>query len=402
MSEIRVDNITDEAGTGSPNFANGVQTSNINGGQVGGRRNRVHNGDMRISQRGTSFTIGNDQDKFTLDRMELKTNDLDSSYTAIVEQSDDAPEGFINSLKYTVDSAVTPDTTTGSNNFIVLVSGLERNDVYDLIFDQSSVISFWVKSSVAGDFSFVFQAIETDSGLSDSRLSYVSTYTVNNANTWEYKVIPIPKNEDGFDWDFTRSNNIEGARFSWNLAVADPDRANKNLGWLDPNNETRNVITATGVYTDFIDTVGATFQITGVQYEAGDTATQFEHRSFGEELSLCQRYYCKSYNYSVDPGTSTFDGTVTGRNYDGSGRTSNPCIHNFPTSMRVDPSTTVYSAQGTQGEVSQGSSGIDTSTNQVGVASLRFSQNSIRGINTSSSIDGTRFFQFHFEADADF
>jgi hypothetical protein len=99
-----------------------------------------------------------------------------------------------------------------------------------------------------------------------------------------------------------------------------------------------NYISATGA-TSVVGTSGATFYITGVQLEAGTVATPFEHRSYGQELALCQRYYYKTYNQAVVPGSASTAATYRTRSYSGSYASA---VVQFPVLMRTAPTCTVY------------------------------------------------------------
>ena len=142
--------------------------------------------------------------------------------------------------------------------------------------------------------------------------------------------------------------------------------------------------------------------ITGVQVEAGDTATSFEHRSFGDELARCQRYYCKSYNYDVAPGTDTMVGSKWGRNYSADGRSANTCQVTFPVTMRITPNVTFRGIHsGTAGRWTSGAANPNASDTDIVVNSLYdLCQNGWTSMATAD-ISSTQFFGGHFEADAE-
>ena len=103
----------------------------------------------------------------------------------------------------------------------------------------------------------------------------------------------------------------------------------------------------------FINTIiDETYRVTGCQLELGKVATPFEHRSYGEELALCQRYFCSSFptgtapahglniNYQGVAGWTTFSSTTA----------RSPFIY-YPVTMRATPSLTLYScANDTSGQ----------------------------------------------------
>jgi hypothetical protein len=244
---------------------------------ISGRRNLLQNGAMTISQRGTTFTSPN-SGTYTLDRWKYERG---GGAACTIEQSSDAPNGFGKSIKVTV---TTPEGTIGAGDFSQLLYQIEGQDIAPLSYGTADakpmVFSFWAKSSVTGSFPF---SLQNNNG---SRVFPV-TYTINNANTWEYKTISIA-GDTGGTW--VTSGNTLGLRFTF-LWVSGSNYTTgvDGGGWT----ATSGYLGLTSTYTAPIDSTNATLQITGVQLEVGKVATPFEHRSFGEELALCQRYYQK-------------------------------------------------------------------------------------------------------------
>jgi hypothetical protein len=244
---------------------------------IGGRRNMLINGDMKVWQRGESITnIYSTQ--YTADRWRIGEG---SQTVFSAEKTTDAPTGFGQSYKLTV---TTPDTVADASNYAEFVYSIEGQDCQALGHGtagaRDAILSFWVKSSVAGNYATYYYKDDTGRGM-------YSNYTVNNANTWEYKTIVIPADASGA----INNDNGNGLRLYWTLMTG----SNYNTGtaprgvwgtYSSPN------IGAGGeAGTELCATSGATWQITGVQLELGSVATPFEHRSYGEELALCQRYY---------------------------------------------------------------------------------------------------------------
>ena len=230
-------------------------------------RNKVINGAMTIDQRNAGAAVTVDgASGYSLDRY-FSAEIGDGAFT--VQQVSDAPSGFSKSLKVTVTTA-----QTGTLNAVTL-QAIEGFNIADLGWGTASAspvtLSFWVKSSVTGTLGGALQ----NSPITES---YPFTYTVSAADTWEYKTVNIAgpttgtwasNNSTGITLRFTHGTSTTGTAGAW--ATAD----------------TRGPTGATYIIT----TSGATWQITGVQLEAGDTATPFEHRSYGQELALCQRYF---------------------------------------------------------------------------------------------------------------
>ena len=269
MSTLRVDNLTTLSGNGIA-----ADIASVSGAQLS-NRNKVHNGDMRISQRyGTNaHTPSNSSRNYVIDRWAYWSNQASK---ASVQQVTDAPAGFYNSAKCTSLSAHTAD----SGHWFGYLTTIEAQDIYDLAQGTANAknitLSFYVKSSITGTWA---AAIRTKPG-SPSR-SYPFNYTINSANTWERKIITIPGSTDG-TW---LTGNNEGMTIWFDLGTGSGFHAAANQ-WFSGN--------ATGPSASpFIAVNGATWLVTGVQLESGDLATSFEHRGIADEIMHCKRYYQK-------------------------------------------------------------------------------------------------------------
>ena len=288
-----------------------ITASSLNGGQFGGRRNIIINGAMQISQRigttATALTGGN----YGLDRWGMYSDG--NSYTT--QQVVDAPDGFYNSMKLTVTGTTTPNYSF----FGQRIEGLNVNHIgLGTANCQSFTLSFYVKSSVTGVYS-----ISMTNGVGD--LGYPVQYTINSANTWERKSMTIAPITSG-TW-VTDSTN--GLYLRVNMGSPSSRTATAN-GWRSGNFDGADG--STGGVT-WATTSGATWYITGVQLEVGSVATLFEHRSFGEELALCQRYYHEQGNYPESPN-SGYEGFCVTAAYNAGG--ARGVIH-LPTKMRTTP-----------------------------------------------------------------
>jgi hypothetical protein len=240
-------------------------------------RNKIINGAMTIDQRnaGAAVTV-NGATLYTLDRWR-PTDVTSGAFT--VQQSTVAPAGFRNSALITVTSAAGSYASTDQADFIQRIEGYNIADLaYGTASAASVSLSFWVRSSVTGDFGGTLQN-------SAEAYSYPFLFTISAANTWEQKTITVPPATAG-TW-LTDSGIGLIVRFA--LAHGS-SRLGPAGAWAAADYRG-----ATG-QTNLLSTSGATFYITGVQLEAGDTATPFEHRSYGQELALCQRYYWNSPN----------------------------------------------------------------------------------------------------------
>ena len=275
MSTLKTTNLQN-ASAASPAFvlaSDGSATANlssVNGGPIAGSRNRIINGDMRIDQRAAVVTTN---DSYTVDRWQLGFATSGAVQSA---QSGDAPTGFGNSLLFDVTTA---DTSIAAGEYGVLTQYIEGLNTADLAWGTASAqtitLSFWVKSTTTGTYCVSFR----NSG--NSR-SYVATYSVASANTWEYKTITVSGDTSG-TWLGT---NGVGISIAFCFAVGSTFQTTAG-SWQAGN------FLGTSAQTNLLASAANEIRITGVQLEPGSTATPFERRSYGQELALCQRYYQK-------------------------------------------------------------------------------------------------------------
>jgi len=269
MSTIQANAILDASG-GNTTTINGVtpNTYSVRG------RNIIINGAMQVAQRGTSANI-TAAGYHTIDRWQTVANSA-MSYDVTMSQDSDAPADFQYSLKVLTNTAQTP---TGGQNYSLRYT-IEAQNVkhfnYGTSDAKTSTLSFWVKSNKTGTYS-----LQAYSFNSSGNISYLTSYTINSANTWEHKTITISANTLR-SIDYTTS---AGVMFDFGLACG-PDDEVAAYDWT-VQAAARNV---TG-QVNLLDTVNNYWQITGVKLEVGSVATEFDHRSYGEELALCQRYY---------------------------------------------------------------------------------------------------------------
>jgi hypothetical protein len=253
-------------------------------------KNRIINGAMVIDQRnaGASVSVGTATGTYTLDRWRVY-HDTAIASNITAQQSTTVPTtGYINSQILTNGTAAT--AAAGDAN--VIQQRVEGLNVADLNFGSATAatvtLSFWVRSSLTGTFAV------TLSNSAQNR-SYVSTYAISAANTWEQKTVTVAGDQSG-TWLTTSGIGLIA---SWDLGSG--TSLNTTAGAWQAGQYFR-----TSACTNFIGTTGATFYITGVQLEKGSTATSFDYRSYGTELALCQRYL-PAYNWSS--GSNNFFGT---------------------------------------------------------------------------------------------
>jgi hypothetical protein len=237
-------------------------------------KNRIINGAMVIDQRNAGASVNSPSTAalaYTLDRWEVR-GDTEGVFS--IQQDSSAPAGFVNSLKVTV---TTIDSSLGATQIYNLNQKIEGYNVADLGWGTANAktvtASFWVRSSVTGTFGGALRN-------SASNRSYPFTYTISVADTWEQKTVTIAGDTSG-TWLTTNGIGIN-LTFSFGSGA---DRSGTAGAWVAANNAS-----ATGA-TNLMATLNATWYVTGVQLEVGSTATSFDYRPYGTELSLCQRYY---------------------------------------------------------------------------------------------------------------
>jgi len=237
-----------------------------------GTKNRIINGNMAIDQRNAGASVTAGAGNYILDRWNVY-NQTDGAFT--VQQVSTAPIGFVNSAKITITTA---DTSLATAQYSYFRQAIEGYNIADLGWGTANAktvtISFWVQSSLTGTFSGSI----TSGGYTRG---YPFTYTISSANTWEQKSITIV-GDTGGTWS---TNNTAGLQLYFSIGTGAAQSGTAG-SW----GTTQGYIGATGA-TQLIGTNGATLYITGVQLEAGTTATDFENLQYGQQLALCQRYY---------------------------------------------------------------------------------------------------------------
>jgi len=287
MSTLRVDAIRHNSATSDAitTAADGTCTAkltSIGGGQLS-HRNLIINGAMQVAQRGTSYT-GTDQYN-TVDRFLTRIGGVDENCT--MEQVDVGSGTTPYSLGFRKSFKITNGNQTsgaGAGDYIQIIQRIEAQNVaqsgWNYVSSSSNItLSFWVRSSVAQNFYGYLRSIDGTGQLYPFETGSLT------ADTWTKITKTIPGNSN-LTFDI---NNGEGLQFQiaqfWGTDYTD---AGVSLNaWAAYASGTR----APNYTSTWYTTNDATFELTGVQLEVGDTATSFEHLSFGEELLRCYRYY---------------------------------------------------------------------------------------------------------------
>ena len=258
-------------------------------------RNMIINGAAMVSQRlgSDTYNLTGATDYFVADRFRCWAV---GGGTLTIQRSDDAPAGFQNSLMFTV-GTVDTDALSVGNTYYVMQQRIEGFNTRRLNMGQSnaqsSTLSFWVKSDVTGTYCVMLN------NHAQNR-SYLREFTVSSADTWEYKTLTYPGDTTG---TWVHDSSGSGVQINWCLASGSNylGTANQwNTAWRD---HTSNQV-------NFMATSGNKIRFTGIQLEKGTTATEFEHRDYGEELARCQRYFYRVSTTASGTGQYKHIGTM--------------------------------------------------------------------------------------------
>ena len=263
--------------------------TSINGGQVGGRRNIFYNGEMKVAQRSTSETgLGAAAGYFTLDRWQTLIGSAATAGRYTMAQVADGPAGFANCMKFTTTTA---DTSIAAGERLALVQKIEGQDLQQLKKGTASAeqvtVSFYVKGNAAA--LYVCEIYDNDNARTITQSFAVTT-------AWNRIELTFAADtSDPLDDDTANSFSLQ----IWLHAGA------TYTGGTFAVNTWNDVVTANRAAVDGLtsiyDSTDRTFFLTGVQMELGATATAFEHRTYGEELTLCRRY-CERYTAPTSTG----------------------------------------------------------------------------------------------------
>ncbi len=324
MSEIKVNSIKGVGASSAAitvNNSDGTCTLNAtsNGGGQLANRNVIINGAALVNQRGdkTGTTTGG----FGADRFQCVMNETG---TLNIVQSSDSPNGFSYSHGL---FQTTAQGSLDSNDLTAFRYNVEGFDVQRFKKGTSDAqqftVSFFVKSVDQSSYPVTY-ILELRDPINTR--SCCKSYTVTASNTWEYKTITFPADTTGA-WT---ANNSKALEMNWFVAAG----SNYTTGTLSTSwASTVTANRAAGLTANLSANTSNKFLISGVQLEVGSVATDFEHRSFGQELALCQRYYYVHVDGATSGSANEAIGTGTWYN----GSEFYTAIH-FPTTMRTVPS----------------------------------------------------------------
>jgi len=240
-------------------------------------RNIIINGDMSIAQRGTSATGLTTGGYRTVDRFNFG---IASAGTWTITQDTDVPtgQGFAKSTKL---DCTTANASLGASAELTFFQKIEGQNLQYLkkgtANAESTTLSFWVKSNKTG--TYTAEIYDNDNSRQISK-----TYTISSADTWEKKTLTFAGDTTG---TLDNDNAVSFWMFFWLGAGTDKTSGTLNTSW---NSDTQaNRVSSSQV--NLADNTANEFFITGVQLEAGTTASDFEFLPVDVNLARCQRYF---------------------------------------------------------------------------------------------------------------
>ena len=262
----------------SDRLSTNVKTSNLGTelkGKIGQNKNLIVNGAMQVAQRGTSASGTGYK---TVDRFTSQGN---GGQAVTQSQDTDVPagQGFSKSLKF---DCTTANASPSAGNYLAITYRIEAQDLQNIANGTSNAkkltLSFWVKSPKTGN--HAVGLYKADSTVRQN----TKTYSVSSANTWEKKTITFDGDTSG--GGISNDNGL-GIQIDWHLMAGTDFTSVDSTSWVNYSDSAW----AYGHAVNVVDNTANNFYLTGVQLEVGSVATDFEHRSYGQELALCQRYF---------------------------------------------------------------------------------------------------------------
>jgi len=266
-------------------------------------RNIIINGDMSIAQRGTSETGITGSGYNTVDRF---GSTIATAGTWTQSQSTDVPtgQGFATSLKY---DCTTANASLSASSQIRIQQAIEGQNLQYLKYGtanaQSTTLSFWVKSNKIG--TYIIQLLN---GAVSRQVG--KPYTINTADTWEKKTITFPEDTSSS----LDNNNSVGLYVMFCLGTG-TDRSSGTLQETWSSFVSANQFA--GQTVNLADSTDNEFYITGVQLEAGTSASDFEFLPHDVNKRRCLRYYTQvtANHYFAGARANGTTGIIGGRFY---------------------------------------------------------------------------------------
>jgi hypothetical protein len=306
-------------------------------GFVNGRRNLIINGAMQVAQRGTSATASTGYN--TVDRFSMTVANFDNA-AFTYGQSSVAPAGFSNSWRI---DCTTVETALAADEYSTFYQPIEAQNLQQIANGSSDAksltLSFYVKSNKTGTWGLNLYKPD------NTGRQITATYTISSADTWEFKTVTFAGDTAGGG---IVDDSGAGIYVYWALAAGSDYTTSDSTSWSNYSNAGF----LYGHNVNFFDSTANDWAVTGVQLEIGDVATPFEHRSFGDELRRCQRYFQNNGGTRVIKGGYVASG---GNNF---------YTVKYTTAMRAAPTVAFISVSGS------GFSNAAPSTQSIGTESF--------------------------------
>ena len=282
-SELRVDKVSSTTSPYDPVFS-------TTGGALS-HRNMIINGGMQVFQRATSAVAAGNPTYDTVDRFRFREN-TDGAYTSQkynMSLAEINTTGHATALQL---NCTTADTSIASGQYAYIATTVEAQNCQHLQYGTANAktltLSFWVKSNKTGTYTVNVRKQDT------TQYIVPIEYTISTADTWEKKTINISPTAGSTSLitssaGVITNDNGEGLQIGWSLIWGSDYHATNNT-WSSGNSY------STSNQVNWMDSTSNNFYLTGVQLELGSVATPFEHRSYADELRMCQRYYYKPEN----------------------------------------------------------------------------------------------------------
>ena len=327
---VNTANIVDDAVTASKLADDAVSAGNIDSSVLA--KNLIHNGAMRVAQRGTSSTTSG---IYSVDRW---YGIFDQGAVTQSQESTDlthqpfTEDGLVNYFRLTNDTSSTDAAAFRGFTQIIEAQNAATSGWNYKSSSSYITLSFWVRSSVSQK--FYGQLVTMDGTVQNHVFSFTPI-----ADTWTKVVKTIPGNPNSQ----INLDNGEGIRVRimpyWGTNFTDPGVSEDT--WFDWNTGTR----VPDMATDWTSTTGATFDITGVQLTASAEPLPFQHEDYGTTLRKCQRYYQVIHGYQNATGlsmgaarngartrsTHTYSGQIVALQFE----------YDLVTTMRAHPTTSI-------------------------------------------------------------
>ena len=313
------------------------------------RKNVLMNGDALVWQRGTSFSSIANNTVFA-DRWRYRKS---GAMVHDVTRSTDVPTVAQagRTIPYSIKiDCTTIDSSIAAGDFCFITQRVEGYRFAQTIAQKASVAHFWVKAPKTGKFCIAHNNSGNDRG-------YVSEYTVSAADTWEKKTVNVAASPSAGTWVYDNGIGID-----FNVILAAGSTFHTTAGAWQTG-----IFLATSNQVNACDNTANDFYITEIMWEEGSQPTSFEALPFGEALRDCQRYYEKSYNIDINPGTFTTKGLLSlATNSSGAYTTSGSSVM-FRTTKRNSPTISFYDAVGNVGKISNYYNGgrVDNNSGQA-------------------------------------